>query len=126
MSVTLEVFQEPISWLNDVAAANIELILVTLDVSHPPITWLNDVALINIESIVITFEVSQKFIFELKEIFSLKSSLILVTSVVHRLTFPFAICSDMVELSTTVYVIPSISAVSPTNPLGHLHVLFSK
>jgi hypothetical protein len=81
-----------------------------------------------------TFDVSQKLISELKEL-SLKKLVggsvstppsIAVTSVVQRLTFPFAICAAIVELFTTVYKVPLIVAVSPTLAFGHLHVPFSK
>ena len=75
----------------------------------------------------VTDEVSQKLISELNEVLSLNSSLIFVTSVVHKFTFPFAICPAMVELLTTVYVVPLIVAVSPTDALAQLHVpLLSK
>ena len=51
MSVTAEVSQLPMSWLNDDALLNIEDIPVTLEVSHPPMSWLNDDALANIKLI---------------------------------------------------------------------------
>jgi hypothetical protein len=46
--------------------------------------------------------------------------------VVHRLAFPDVISSDIVELSTAVYVTPSIIAVSPAVTFVHLQVPFSK
>tara|TARA_B110000114_G_scaffold150682_1_gene161645 strand:- start:150 stop:452 length:303 start_codon:yes stop_codon:yes gene_type:complete len=70
---------------------------------------------------------SQKEISELNEVLSLNSPLITVTKVVHKFTFPLAICPAIVELSTTVYVVPFITAVSPTLALAQLHVpLLSK
>ena len=84
------------------------------------------VAFANILFIKVTFEVSQKLISELNDDLSLKTSVILVTRVVHTFTFPLSASPCMVELSTTVYIVPDIDAVSPTEALGHLHVPFSK
>ena len=50
--------------------------------------------------------------------------LILVTSVVQRFTLPLLICPAIVESLTTVYQF--ITAVSPADAFGHLHVPFSK
>ena len=50
----------------------------------------------------------------------------LVTCVVQRFTFPLLTWSSIVELSTTVYNMPDILTVSPTEASGHLQIPFSK
>ena len=40
MSVTAEVFQDPIGWLKFLAALNMYCMLVTAEVSQEPIGWL--------------------------------------------------------------------------------------
>ena len=81
---------------------------------------------LNILLISVTLVVSQKPMSELNEVLPENKLLISVTFVVHRLTLSFAICPAIVELSTTVYVTPLITEVSPTVALGHLQVPFSK
>ena len=44
MSVTSEVFQDPIGWLKASARRNIELMSVTFEVSQDPIGWLKALA----------------------------------------------------------------------------------
>ena len=74
----------------------------------------------------VTLDVSQKLMLELNSDLPLKRSVISVTKDVHKKTFPLSTSLWIVELSTTVYVVPEIVAVSPTVALGHLHVSFSK
>ena len=50
----------------------------------------------------------------------------LVTSVVHKLKLPAEISPAIVESLTAVYVVPFMTAVSPADAFGHLHVPFSK
>ena len=44
ISVTAEVFQEPMGWLNFSALWNMRLMVVTADVFQEPIGWLNFLA----------------------------------------------------------------------------------
>ena len=85
----------------------------------------------------VTLEVSQKLI-SILVIFKLPAVIppcngpplllpdIFVTFVVQRFEFPFVSCVAKDELSTTVYKVPLMVAVSPTLALGHLQVPFSK
>ena len=101
-----------------------ELILET---HQPEISWLNEDAFSNILSILVTLEVSQKPISELKFALPENKFCILVTNVVHKLTLPLLAWPPIVELSTTVYVVPLITSVSPTVAPAQLHVpLLSK
>jgi hypothetical protein len=42
MLVTLSTAQPPMSWLNDEAEENMNLMLVTLSTAQPPMSWLKD------------------------------------------------------------------------------------
>ena len=65
ISVTLDTFQLPKSWLNKDAPWNILLISVTLDTSQEPIFILNNVAVWNIPLILVQAEVVHPDIEEL-------------------------------------------------------------
>ena len=80
----------------------------------------------NVFCIVVTLDVSQKLIFELKVESFKNNSSISVTREIHRLKLSAATSVLKFALSTTVYTVPLIVAVSPTLALGHLHTPDSK
>src|SRR6056297_1853180 len=63
MVSTLDTSQSPMSWLKLSATQNIKNMLVTLPVFHPLRSLLKDVAPLNIDSIVVTPETSQDTMF---------------------------------------------------------------
>ena len=57
MSVTCEVFHDPMSWLNAEAIENMPAMVVTCEVFHEPMSWLNAEAPRNMYPMSVTFEV---------------------------------------------------------------------
>ena len=84
ISVTPEVFQDPMGWLNAHAWSNMFCIWVTRDVFHDPMGWLKAFALWNMYDISVTLEVSHDAMGWLKTLASVNIRDISVTPEVFQ------------------------------------------
>src|SRR6056300_416496 len=122
MSVTRDVFQLPMGWLNAWASSNIEPMFATRDVFQLPMGWLNAWASSNIEPMSVTRDVSQPpmgwlnawALWNIKPMFVIRLVHVRSTS---RHFFCWMRDRNSCSLLTT-YRTPSITPVSPIRARG--------